>query len=93
MAKAPRERRRNSQSAGDHPASHTQPEMVASLGLQARLVPAGPEREYELACLLVRFERVCRDWERLVQQAIALLGPELQPNRTVDRTTARSCDD
>lgn len=60
---------------------------VASLGVQARLVPTGPEREREVSCLIARYERVCRDWDRLVQQALALLGSDVKPDRSGGRSS------
>jgi hypothetical protein len=42
---------------------HTAPARVASLGVQARLVPVDPAQERDLAGLLVRDDRVCREWD------------------------------
>jgi hypothetical protein len=89
MTKAPQERRRKAQSHRDREAACPQAATVASLGVQARLVPVDPERERDVACLIARYERVCRDWDRLVQQAIALLGSEVRPNRPREPSSAR----
>lgn len=35
------------------------------LGEQARLVPVGEEGTFACASLLGRYERVCREWDRL----------------------------
>jgi hypothetical protein len=64
--------------------------MVASLGVQARLVPSGPEREHEMACLITGYQRVCHESDRLVQQAIALLGSEVHPSRPKEQSSARA---
>jgi hypothetical protein len=89
MTKAPQERRRKALSNHDREAACPQAGTVASLGIQARLVPAVPERDREVACLIARYERVYRDLDRVVQQALALLGPEVQPNRSGERSPAR----
>jgi hypothetical protein len=53
-----------------------------SLGVRARVVPVDPGREQAVADLLVRFERVCREWDRLVREAVDLLGPEFLSRRS-----------
>jgi len=68
----------------------TSPMTVASLGVQARVVPVDPGREQAVADLLVRYERVCREWDRLVQQAVALLGPEFPSQRAAEETSAHT---
>ena len=70
-------------------AARTELPTVASLGVKARLVPMDPAREHEVACLIVRYERVCREWARLTQRALDLLGPEFQAGRFRDRPSAR----
>lgn len=88
MTKASRKRQHKTPVAPDCLTAHTEIPTVASLGVQARLVPTDPERDREVACLIARYERVCRDWDRLVQQALALLGPEVQPDRSEERSSA-----
>jgi hypothetical protein len=47
---------------------------VVSLGVQACLIPVDPEREREVARLLVRYNRVRQDWGCLTQETLQLLG-------------------
>ena len=47
---------------------------MASLDVQACLIPVDPEREREVARLLVRYNRVRQDWGRLTQETLQLLG-------------------
>ena len=74
----------------NEPASQAAPPTIASLGVQARLVRVDPERERAFADLLVRYHQVCRDWERLVQQAIKLLGSDSLPDQPTERSVAPS---
>lgn len=85
MTKASQTRRRK---AGTQSSALTSPMTVASLGVRARVVPVDPERERALANLLVRYERVCREWGRLVQQAADLLGPEFPARRSGEESSA-----
>ena len=89
MTKASRKRQHKTPVAPDVQTAHAEIATVASLGVQARLVPADPEREREVACLIARYERVCREWDRLAQQALALLGPDVQRDRSEERCSAR----
>ncbi len=89
MMKAPRQRRRNEPSNQDREPACPQATTVASLGIQARLVAADSERDREVACLIARYERVCREWDRLMQQALALLGSEVYPNPPGEPSSAR----
>lgn len=63
-----------------HVASKAASRTVASLGVKARLVRVDPDRERAFARLLEQYERICREWNHLVHQAIDLLGPEFQPH-------------
>jgi hypothetical protein len=65
------------------------PATVASLGVRARMVPVDPGREQAVSDLLVRYERVCREWDRLVREAVDLLGPEFPLHQSGDETRAR----
>jgi hypothetical protein len=87
MAKASWERRRKKQSDQDREAAGSPPATVASLGVQARLVPVDPE--HEVACLIARHQRLCCEWDRLAQQSIALLGPEVRPDPSREPSSAR----
>src|SRR3954453_2289122 len=51
---------------------------VASLGVQARLVRVDADREREIASLIARYEAVRVEWERLIQQAVDLLGKDFR---------------
>jgi hypothetical protein len=55
---------------------------VAALGVQARLVPVTEDREQAFAALLVRYQQVCREWDRLVRQALDLLGPDFPSDQS-----------
>ena len=90
MTKAPQKQRHKTPNARQRQTARTEIPMVASLGVQARLAPSGPEREHEMACLITRYQRVGHEWDRLVQQAIALLGSEVHPNRPRERSSARA---
>jgi hypothetical protein len=70
------------------PPSQAAPPTIASLGVHARLVRVDPERERAFADLLVGYHQVCRDWERLVQQAIQLLGADFLPDQPTERPVA-----
>jgi hypothetical protein len=89
MTKASRQLRSRVPSDQHREAACPPPATVASLGVQARLVPADPGREHKVACLIARYEQVCRDWDCLVQQALVLLGPEVQPDQSGARSSAR----
>ena len=80
MTKASRKQRHKAPVAPQRQVARTEIPTVASLGVQARLVPTDLERKQEIACLISRYERVCRAWDRLVQQAITLLDSEVRPN-------------
>ncbi|WP_201863926.1 hypothetical protein [Microvirga soli] len=62
--------------------TRAEPLTVASLAVQARLVPVAEDREQAFAALLVRYQNVCREWDRLVQQAVDLLGPDIPSDRS-----------
>ncbi|MBM6583348.1 hypothetical protein ILT44_24400 [Microvirga sp. BT689] len=74
MSRASRTRGRTTGGNGAGPDPRTSPATVASLGVQARLVPVDPARDQELAHLIARCSAVFREWERLVRQAVHLLG-------------------
>ncbi|MBL0406251.1 hypothetical protein JKG68_20025 [Microvirga aerilata] len=74
MSKAPQTPGPNSHPLGDGAGEQDPPATVASLGVQARLVPIDPARDHELASLIARCDAVFREWERLVRQAVHLLG-------------------
>ncbi len=88
MARASQARSRRSIPEVHHPDSKTAPAMVASHGVQARLVRVDPARECEFARLLAEYELLCREWERLVHRAIDLLGPDFQPDQPGERPLA-----
>lgn len=54
-------------------ACRPKPGTVASLGLQVRLVPIDEDRDRELARLILSFETLRTECERLFQQSIDLL--------------------
>ena len=74
------------------PASKTAPKTVASLGVQARLLRVDRARDREFAQLLVCYERLCQEWDRLLREAINLLGPEFQPHPPCDGPPAHKDD-
>ena len=78
MNNASRKQRHKTSAASLCQAARTAIPMVASLGVQARLVPTDPDREREVTCLIARYERVCCEWDRLTQRALDLLGSEFQ---------------
>jgi hypothetical protein len=47
---------------------------VASLGVRVRLVPAEPDRQEEIAHLIMACETLRAEWERLFQRMIDLLN-------------------
>ncbi len=47
---------------------------VASLGIQARLIPIHADQEREIADLIQSYERLRVEWERLFHRAMDLLG-------------------
>ncbi len=65
---------------------------VASLGVQARLVRVDPLRECEVAALISSYERLCVEWDRLLQRAVDLLGEDLRIDRTGDSSSHSTCD-
>ncbi len=79
MAKASRTGRRATAQVL-HVASGATSRTVASLGVEARLVRVDPDRERAFARLLEQYERICQEWDHLVNQAVDLLGPEFQPH-------------
>ncbi len=79
MAKASRTGRRATAQVL-HVASGAASRTVASLGVEARLVRVDPDRERAFARLLEQYERICQEWDHLVNQAVDLLGPEFQPH-------------
>jgi hypothetical protein len=84
MTKAPQTRRHK---AGAQTSRRDCPATVASRGVRARLVPVDPGREQAVADLLARYERVCREWDRLVRQAVDLLGPEFPSRRSGEESS------
>jgi hypothetical protein len=74
MSKAPQAPGPNGHPLDDQAGEQDPPATVASLGVQARLVPVDPARDQELAGLIARCDAVFREWERLVRQAVHLLG-------------------
>jgi hypothetical protein len=63
---------------------------VASLGVQAHLVPVDLERERQLSDLIASGETLRIEWERLFQRVIALLDEEASIARAVNRPSPLS---
>lgn len=65
---------------------------VASLGVQARLFRADPDRERKITVLIASYDRLCVEWEELFQQAVDLLGDasraDLDDNSSTMHSTA-----
>ncbi|MBD2746531.1 hypothetical protein IC232_07430 [Microvirga sp. BT688] len=90
MTRSSRKQRHKAPVVPQHQSVRTQIPTVASLGMQARLVPTDLQREHEMVLLITRYQRVCREWDRLVQQARALLGSEVSPDQLGEPTSP--CD-
>ncbi len=90
MSKAPQAPGPNGHSMDHHAGEQDPPATVASLGVQARLVPVDPARDHELASLIARCDAVFREWERLVRRAVHLLGYDPSARSERDRSEADS---
>jgi hypothetical protein len=90
MTKSSRKQGHKTPVTPQHQAARTQIPTVASLGVQARLVPTNLQREHEMVRLIIRYQRVCREWDRLVQQTIALLGSEVSPDQPGEPSSPRN---
>lgn len=71
----------------------TNPPTVASLGVQARLIPVDADREREITDLVTSYEQLRAEWERLFQRAIDLLGEDFRDSLDGSRSSSHpTCD-
>jgi hypothetical protein len=89
MTRAPHPRAKNLTALG-HTSANEGPPTVASLGVQAHLVPVDLERERQLKDLIASCEMLRTEWERLFQRVIAVLDEEASIARDIDRPSPLS---